>query len=137
MSNVSPPIHTLPTMKAILNILKLLLGFCLALIGFFAANTYAARLGVTGPTKVLFLLLGLLPALVLLLLLNGSFRANAKSMLRPVSGKVWAWRGVGASVVLFGLFLLLGNRTGLFPSFPFAGTLVAVAGVLIVASKGK
>lgn len=41
-------------------------------------------------------------------------------------------RLIGASIAAAGLFLLVGNRTGSFTTFPFAGTILLCIGLLIV-----
>lgn len=47
-------------------------------------------------------------------------------------------RGLGVVLVLAGGFLILGNRIGFFPTFPFAGTIVLFIGVAILAAaRGK
>lgn len=48
----------------------------------------------------------------------------------------WVVRGLGALIMVVGGFLILGNQTGVFPTFPFAGTLVLFIGAGIYASGG-
>jgi hypothetical protein len=45
-------------------------------------------------------------------------------------------RSTGWIVMLIGLFLWLGNRKGFFSTFPFAGTIVVLVGVLLLIMGG-
>jgi hypothetical protein len=47
------------------------------------------------------------------------------------SWKVWCIRVVGALVTLGGIFLVVGNRMGTVSTFPYAGSIVVVVGVLL------
>src|SRR5262245_44177228 len=51
----------------------------------------------------------------------------------PFASKLGAIIGVG--VLLFGIALYVGNRTDLFPSFPFLGGITIAIGVAIVAAS--
>jgi hypothetical protein len=38
------------------------------------------------------------------------------------------FKAIGAIVTIFGIFLIIGNMTGFFPTFPFAGFIVTLIG---------
>jgi hypothetical protein len=44
---------------------------------------------------------------------------------------------VGGAVFALGVVLLLGNMTGAFPTFPFAGTITMVIGGIIMSTGGR
>jgi len=45
--------------------------------------------------------------------------------------KIWGFRVIGALVTLGGIFLVVGNRMGTASTFPYAGSIVVVVGVLL------
>jgi hypothetical protein len=77
-----------------------------------------------------------LPGIALHFLLDGDWRKNLRALLRPVSKEIWVWRAVAVMMLCSGLFLALGNKSGRFPTFPFAGTLVCVVAAMIFTFKG-
>jgi hypothetical protein len=66
-------------------------------------------------------------------------RATQKneSTIKRMPLKVLAWRIVGASIIVFGVFLYFGNRVGTFQTFPFAGTVVMAGGVFVLVFLGR
>lgn len=124
-------------MKKIINILLLIFGLIIAVIGFFIADHYSPSLGLSGLPKTIFLFAGALPGIALLLIFDGGYQKNLHWLLKPVPASVWVWRVIGAIVAIAGGGLVIGNRTGQFLTFPYAGSIVMVIGVLIVSFKGN
>jgi hypothetical protein len=62
--------------------------------------------------------------------------ANERLREQSLSGEGLDFRIVGGCIVALGVVLILGNITGIMPTFPFAGFLVTVVGG-IVSSLGK
>jgi hypothetical protein len=62
--------------------------------------------------------------------------ANERLREQSLSGEGLGFRIVGGCIVALGVILILGNITGMMPTFPFAGFLVTVVGG-IVSSLGK
>ncbi|MES2047351.1 MAG: hypothetical protein V4447_03040 [Pseudomonadota bacterium] len=124
-------------MEKILRIFKLLLCFIIVIAGFIYADSYSSQHSVGATGKTLLLTIGALPGILAYCILNGNFRKQYASLLRPVPFSVWVWRFVGFAISSFGFFLFIGNRSGQFLSFPFAGTLVCVIGLVILAAKAK
>jgi len=123
-------------MKTLLNILKLTACFAVAGVGFFAASALSAQFSISGASKTALDVIGVLPGVILYALLDGSVRANVRSMIRPVPKVVWLWRIAALLIALFGVFLGIGNRSGSFPTFPYAGSLVIFVGAVIFGLKG-
>ncbi len=63
---------------------------------------------------------------------------EATSSVRPPAAPFNALALVGGLVTVLGIFLMIGNMTGLFPTFPMAGYITIVIGGLIAgAAKTK
>lgn len=55
---------------------------------------------------------------------------------RPPSAGAVLLAGVGTLIILLGVGLLIGNVTGVFPTFPFAGFIVMTIGGVIAGAAG-
>lgn len=119
-----------------LRICKLLACFAIGGVGFFAADAVASQFALSGVGKTAFSAIGAIPCLIALWFLDGNARERWRSLVRPVPRKVWVWRVAGSAISLFGIFLAIGNRSGQFSTFPFAGALVIFIGALVIAFKG-
>ena len=124
-------------MNKILRIFKLLLAFIVGIAGMLFVETYSAQHSIVGTEKTVLICAALLPALLLYWLMSSDVRKTFVELRRPVPFTVWVWRVVGLALACFGFFLFIGNRSGQFLSFPFAGTIVCVVGMAIIAVKGK
>lgn len=124
-------------MKTIINIIGLLFGLIVAVIGFFIADHYSPALGLSGLPKTIFMFMAGVPGIALLLIIDGGHKKNLHRLLTPVPASVWVWRIIGAIVAIVGGGLAIGNRSGQFLTFPYAGSIVLIIGALIIGFKGN
>lgn len=124
-------------MHGILRIAKLLLVFIVLIAGWFYADQVSTNMSLTHTQRTVLLTVGAVPGLLLYALLNvrGS-REMLKLLVGRAPASVWIWRLVGVAILFFGIFLVIGNRSGNFRSAPFAGSVVVVIGVIVLALKG-
>jgi hypothetical protein len=67
-----------------------------------------------------------------------AYRPKLSSIKRFIKANpvVWCWRVLGASFVLVGFFLAIGNLSGTFVSIPYAGTVLSLVGMGILLLRG-
>lgn len=123
-------------MTSLFRIGKLLACFAITAAGMLFAFSLEPESGWPGWEKTAYAAAGGIPGMIAFILLRGDTKANIKWLLRPVPWTTWLWRALGCAICLCGMFLGLGNISGRFPTFPYAGTLVMFAGAILVASKG-
>jgi len=117
----------------ILRICKLLAFFAIGVVGFFVADAVAVRLALSGFAKAVFSASGLMPAAIVLWFFEGNPRGTIRYLRRPVPWIAWVGRIMGFAIVVSGLLLAVGNLSGQFTTFPYAGSLVIILGATLSA----
>jgi len=124
-------------MKTIKNVLKLLAFFVVVISILLLADYVAKRFYLSGFWHTLLATLGLAPFALAYLWLD-TRQLLASNRLRPgQKGRVVGVRVVASLITAAGVFLALGNNLGIYPSFPYAGSLVLIAGVMFLAFAGN
>lgn len=123
-------------MKNIINVIGLVLGLIFAVAGYIIASKYSPSIGLSGLSKTTFSFAGALPGIAMLFIFDGDYEKNLRWLTKPVAASVWGWRIIGAMIVVVGGGLVIGNRSGQYLTFPYAGSIVVIIGFLIIGFKG-
>lgn len=114
-------------MKSLINILKILLLTAVVVLGMFSLNMLGEKYDLTA--KQLGLLAFGMAQPALLIYISYCYLKDRRMGLKG-SGKSWLIRLAGYEVIGIGLLLFAGNKSGLFPTFPFAGAITIGLGAV-------
>ena len=123
-------------MKKLRDIGKMLLFLIVFCAGVLAADTVCVKFALHGIAKGVVIAIGTLPALCLYWVWHESSRRKTQAvwhwLRRPVPLTTWIWRAVGLVIMVAGLVLGVGNITGQYVTFSYAGSMTFVIGWLLI-----